>query len=232
MAEFLNKCRINNANYKTKCPKCKSSRADLLCWLYRATCTEACSPNDDARISSIKAACMFSWKCSYFYNTRPQSTATLSTTYGWRLAPSLSTLLSFLISSFSCAAGPFLQFSKAKSIHSLSWRAQGSDRNAYVFPLTAINCSHRLEQYWLDMKRSQFSINFPSFRRDTVSPLVTMTPMVQCTTMQAGLWKLTETVSRSNRCCCVSNGLWLRTPILSLSVNVRGERTTPLRLCV
>lgn len=56
---------------------------------------------------------------------------------------------------------------------------------------------------------------------------VTTTPTSHCTTMQDGVWKPTATVSRPNCCCCMSNGLWQKIPILSLCVYVRALHPTP-----
>lgn len=56
---------------------------------------------------------------------------------------------------------------------------------------------------------------------------MTTTPTLHCTTMQDGVWKLTATAMWSKCCCCMSNELWQKIPIVSLCVNVRVWHPTP-----
>lgn len=72
-----------------------------------------------------------------------------------------------------------------------------------------------------------FLLNSPSIKMHAVCCPVTTTPTSHCTTMQDGVWKPTATVSRPNCCCCMSNGLWQKIPILSLCVYVRALHPTP-----
>lgn len=161
---LLYKCPINDGNYKTKCPNVNQdklmSSADsvaesalqlglltmlpgLVGWKLHL-----CSPG---------TAVTFIGSCPSPTHNTLQHWARLMTEGQYRhchTGPAFLTGPQLCIRAVSTVQDPWL-----------SWRTHGWDGNACAFPLTAINCSYHLWQYWLDMKGSRLFINFPPPRK-------------------------------------------------------------------